>query len=62
VINFELPREFHQYIHRVGRTARAGNEGRSISLFASSHEKILVKKVHDTSADQVRMKKTMVTT
>ncbi len=32
VINFELPVEVRRYIHRVGRTARAGNEGVSITI------------------------------
>ncbi|QDP40627.1 DEAD/DEAH box helicase [Radiobacillus deserti] len=33
VINAELPNEEEFYIHRVGRTARAGMEGTAISLF-----------------------------
>ena len=32
VINFELPRENEDYIHRVGRTGRAGQKGEAISL------------------------------
>lgn len=32
VINYKLPREFETYIHRIGRTARAGNTGEAISL------------------------------
>ena len=33
IINIELPSEVDFYIHRVGRTARAGNEGMAISFF-----------------------------
>jgi len=33
VINHEVPNESAKYIHRVGRTARMGNEGESITLF-----------------------------
>src|SRR5699024_3757585 len=33
VINAELPKEMEFYIHRVGRTARAGLEGMAISLY-----------------------------
>lgn len=33
VINAQLPKEIDFYIHRVGRTARAGMEGMAISLF-----------------------------
>ena len=32
VINFEIPIEITRYIHRVGRTARAGKEGVSLSI------------------------------
>jgi len=32
VINFELPRENEDYIHRIGRTGRAGKEGQAISF------------------------------
>jgi ATP-dependent RNA helicase DDX47/RRP3 len=32
VINYDLPQDSTTYIHRVGRTARAGNSGRSISF------------------------------
>ena len=36
VINSELPRNPISYVHRVGRTARAGRRGRAISLVAES--------------------------
>jgi ATP-dependent RNA helicase RhlE len=32
VINFELPNEPESYVHRIGRTARAGAEGIALSL------------------------------
>lgn len=32
VVNYDLPRDPDDYIHRVGRTARAGREGVSVSL------------------------------
>ncbi|HYY91186.1 MAG TPA: DEAD/DEAH box helicase, partial [Candidatus Dormibacteraeota bacterium] len=32
VINYDMPEEPKMYFHRVGRTARAGEKGRSISL------------------------------
>ena len=33
VINFELPRDGDTYVHRIGRTGRAGMEGVAITLF-----------------------------
>jgi ATP-dependent RNA helicase RhlE len=32
VINFELPNISEDYVHRIGRTGRAGNDGEAISL------------------------------
>lgn len=36
VVNFELPRNSEVYVHRIGRTGRAGKEGLAISLFTES--------------------------
>ncbi len=32
VINYDLPQDREDYVHRIGRTARAGAEGKAISL------------------------------
>ena len=32
VYNYDIPKESKQYIHRIGRTARAGNDGIAINL------------------------------
>lgn len=41
VINFELPNVAEDYVHRIGRTGRAGNEGEAISLVCVDELKLL---------------------
>jgi ATP-dependent RNA helicase RhlE len=38
VVNYELPRAPADYVHRIGRTGRAGEEGQAISLV--SHDEV----------------------
>lgn len=52
VINYDAPRDPEDYVHRIGRTARAGREGRAITLIGekdryplSKIEKLLDKKI-----------------
>jgi len=33
VINFDLPKEIDEYVHRIGRTGRVGNKGKATSFF-----------------------------
>ena len=44
VINFELPLEAESYVHRIGRTGRAGKEGIAIS-FCDDHEKGILERI-----------------
>ncbi len=41
VINFELPKVAENYIHRIGRTGRAGLKGEAISLVCADEVKLL---------------------
>jgi ATP-dependent RNA helicase RhlE len=41
VINFDLPNEAESYVHRIGRTARAGRSGIAISLCEASEKQYL---------------------
>ena len=34
VVNYDPPQRYHIYLHRVGRTARAGCQGLALSLLA----------------------------
>jgi ATP-dependent RNA helicase RhlB len=37
VINFDLPQDAEDYVHRIGRTARAGEAGEAISFACESY-------------------------
>eukprot|EP01130_Rhizamoeba_saxonica_P016587 TRINITY_DN7696_c0_g1_i1.p1 TRINITY_DN7696_c0_g1~~TRINITY_DN7696_c0_g1_i1.p1 ORF type:complete len:506 (-),score=126.04 TRINITY_DN7696_c0_g1_i1:120-1637(-) len=47
VINFDFPWTVKNYVHRVGRTARAGNYGTALSFITTTDEQLLEKiKIH----------------
>ncbi|MDD7885227.1 DEAD/DEAH box helicase [Flavivirga sp. 57AJ16] len=52
VINFDLPNIPETYVHRIGRTARAGNTGTSYS-FCSADEKNYVKTIQQLIQVQI---------
>ena len=41
VVNYELPHVPEDYVHRIGRTARAGQEGHAVSLVCIDEQKLL---------------------
>jgi ATP-dependent RNA helicase RhlE len=41
VVNYELPSVAEDYVHRIGRTGRAGNEGEAMSLVCVDELKLL---------------------
>ncbi len=41
VVNFELPNVAEDYVHRIGRTGRAGNEGQAVSLVCVDEKQLL---------------------
>ncbi len=42
VINFDLPYNAEDYVHRIGRTGRAGASGDAISLYSDKDERLLI--------------------
>ncbi|RWS31594.1 ATP-dependent RNA helicase vasa: isoform A-like protein [Leptotrombidium deliense] len=43
VINYDLPKEIDDYVHRIGRTGRVGNVGKSTSFYDPSVDRPLAK-------------------
>lgn len=54
VINFELPNVAESYVHRIGRTARAGTEGEAVS-FCDPEEKSFLHAIEKTTRQQIEV-------
>jgi len=52
VINFELPNEPESYVHRIGRTARAGAEGTAFS-FCSADERNYLREIEKLTRKKI---------
>jgi ATP-dependent RNA helicase RhlE len=52
VINFDVPRLYEEYVHRIGRTGRAEQSGIAIS-FANEVEEIHLKKIEKIISDKI---------
>ena len=57
VVNFELPNIPEDYVHRIGRTARAGQEGHAVSLVCVDELKLLrdIERVLGTEIEKVNL-------
>ncbi len=58
VINYDLPNEAENYVHRIGRTARAGNDGTAYSFCSADDKKYLnqIEKITKIRIGQVEHK------
>ena len=56
VINYDLPQSSGDYVHRIGRTARAGATGRAIS-FVTPDQKWSIKKIERLMKKTIDVKK-----
>ncbi len=57
VINYDLPQNSEDYVHRVGRTARAGKKGKAIS-FVTPDQKRNVKQIERLMKKSIAVKST----
>ncbi|ONK72634.1 uncharacterized protein A4U43_C04F21440 [Asparagus officinalis] len=53
VINFACPRDITSYVHRVGRTARAGREGYAVT-FVTDNDRSLLKAIAKRAGSQLK--------
>lgn len=49
VVNYDIPQNPDDYIHRIGRTARAGGSGYAFNLVANyeAHDMVRIRKIHN---------------
>jgi ATP-dependent RNA helicase RhlE len=55
VINFDVPILYEDYVHRIGRTGRAFQEGKAIT-FATKAELYHIKKIEDLIREKISVK------
>ena len=57
VINYDIPEVPEDYVHRIGRTGRAGSTGRAITLFtiAEEHSMKAIEKLTGQTVDRVAL-------
>jgi ATP-dependent RNA helicase RhlE len=55
VINFDIPNVAETYVHRIGRTGRAGASGKSIS-FCDAEEKAYIKDIEKLTGNKIPFK------
>ncbi len=53
VINFDLPRTAEVYVHRIGRTARAGKKGTAIAL-VEAHDQGMIERISRYMKEEVQ--------
>ncbi len=57
VVNYDIPHDTESYVHRIGRTGRAGKEGEAI-LFITHREKRMLATIERATGQKIEMMKT----
>ena len=55
VINYHIPNSPEEYIHRIGRTGRAGHKGQAVSFY-SPKDKLLLEGVEKVLGEKILIK------
>ncbi len=53
VVNYSIPRELDNYVHRIGRTGRSGKKGVALSFVTASHRELIGRIERMTSSRMV---------
>ena len=57
VLNYDLPDDVNDYVHRIGRTGRAENKGKAVT-FVTQTEKYLIRKIERLIKKEIRISST----
>ena len=57
VINFDLPQNLENYIHRIGRTARAGKEGYAWTILNSEDQQQKLKQIEKMTKSKITLQR-----
>lgn len=55
VVNFEMPSTVETYVHRIGRTARAGRGGRACTLIGEGRRRLMKEVIRDAGEKRKRI-------
>lgn len=54
IINYDIPQDIEYYVHRIGRTGRAGRDGAAFTLIASSGEFFGLRDIEDGTGQALK--------
>ncbi len=54
IINYDIPQDIEYYVHRIGRTGRAGNQGVAFTLIAGHGELFGLRDIEDATGQRLK--------
>lgn len=57
VVNFDIPQNIEYYVHRIGRTGRAGKSGMAITLCSGNREVSILNKISKITHGNIKQEK-----